>query len=188
MVHSDRPKHAYLNPGIVTTSPSVGQVPMADDDPTGSPTVSVDVLILVGSVICSDEDDKDEDEDPGHVDDDDEDDEIIHETLPKEAVHAHTPSRREHRSTLWKYLRRIDRHDLSEHGMKEHCGTHREEERRTGIHRVQKIQSNRAYHQRRMGSVSSESPSSSLRCRSLLQYLLTLTTLKENRHNQQGLE
>ena len=93
---------------------------MADDVPTGSATVSVDVSILpAGSPISGDEDDKDEDEDSGHVDDDDEDDEINHEALPKEVVRAHTPSRRERRSTLWKYLWRIDRHDLTGHGMKE---------------------------------------------------------------------
>ncbi len=32
--------------GIDTTPPSVGQVPMADDVPTGSVTVSVDVSML----------------------------------------------------------------------------------------------------------------------------------------------
>jgi hypothetical protein len=77
--------------------------------------------LSVGSLISSDEDDKDEDEDSGHVDDDDEDDEINHEALPKETVRAHTPSRRERRSTLWKYLSRIDSHHLTEHGMKEDC-------------------------------------------------------------------
>jgi hypothetical protein len=93
---------------------------MTDDVPTGSETVSVDVSMLpAGSPACSDEDDKDDHEDSGHVDDDDEGDEINHEALPKEAVRAHTPSRRERRSTLWKYLWRIDRHDLTGHGMKE---------------------------------------------------------------------
>jgi hypothetical protein len=67
---------ASAAPGIATAPPSVGQVPMADDVPTDSATVSVDVSMLAaGSFVCSDEDDKDEDEDSGYVDDDDEDDE-----------------------------------------------------------------------------------------------------------------
>ena len=115
-------KSASAAPEIATASPSGGQVPMTDDVPTDSETVSVDVSMLpAGSPACSDEDDKDEHEDSGHVDDDDEGDEINHEALPKEAVRAHTPSRRERRSTLWKYLRRIDRYDLPGHGMKEDC-------------------------------------------------------------------
>jgi hypothetical protein len=68
---------ASAAPGIGTAPPSVGQVPMTDDVPTGSATVSVDVSMLpTGSLISSDEDDKDEDEDSGHVNDDDEDDEV----------------------------------------------------------------------------------------------------------------
>jgi hypothetical protein len=42
-------------PGIDTEPPSVGQVPMTDDVPTGSATVSVDVSILpveVGLGVC----------------------------------------------------------------------------------------------------------------------------------------
>jgi hypothetical protein len=37
---------ASVAPGIATAPPSVGQVPMTDDVPTGSATVSVDVSIL----------------------------------------------------------------------------------------------------------------------------------------------
>ena len=62
---------------------------MADDVPTDSATVSVDVSMLAaGSFVCSDEDDKDEDEDSGYVDDDDEDDEInqhVQGVLPDES-------------------------------------------------------------------------------------------------------
>jgi len=54
---------ASAAPGIGTAPPSVGQVPMTDDVPTGSATVSVDVSMLPV-------------EDSGYVDDDDEDDEI----------------------------------------------------------------------------------------------------------------
>jgi hypothetical protein len=54
---------ASAAPGIGTAPPSVGQVPMTDDVPTGSATVSVDVSMLPA-------------EDSGYVDDDDEDDEI----------------------------------------------------------------------------------------------------------------
>ena len=46
---------ASTAPGIGTTPPSVGQVPMTDDVPTGSATVSVDVSILpveVGLGVC----------------------------------------------------------------------------------------------------------------------------------------
>ena len=57
-----------------------------------------------GSLTSSDQEDKDEDEESGHIDDEEDVDEINHETLPKETVRTHTPSRREHRSTLWKYL------------------------------------------------------------------------------------
>jgi hypothetical protein len=64
-------KSDSATPEIATASPSGGQVPMTDDVPTGSETVSVDVSMMpAGSPICSDEDDKDEHEDSGHVDDD----------------------------------------------------------------------------------------------------------------------
>ena len=72
-----------------------------------------------GSLTSSDQEDKDEDEESGHIDDEEDVDEINHETLPKETVRTHTPIRREHRSTLWKYLRRINKHSVPEHGMKE---------------------------------------------------------------------
>jgi len=95
-------------------------VPMTDDEATVSGGVSVDALMLpAGSLTSSDQEDKDEDEESGHVDDEEDVDEINHETLPKEAVRTHTPSRREHRSTLWKYLRRINKYNVPEHGMKE---------------------------------------------------------------------
>ena len=46
---------ASVAPGIATAPPSVGQVPMTDDVPTGSVIVSVDVSILpaeVGLGVC----------------------------------------------------------------------------------------------------------------------------------------
>ncbi len=49
---------ASAAPGIDTAPPSVGQVPMTDDVPTDSATVSVDVSMLPV-------------EDSGYVDDDD---------------------------------------------------------------------------------------------------------------------
>jgi hypothetical protein len=109
-------------PEIVTGPPSVGQVPMSDDVSTDSATISVDVSMLpVGSRGSIDEEDKDESEESGHVDDEEDVDDINHDTFPKETVRAHTPSTRERRSTLWKYLSRINKHDVTEHVMKEDC-------------------------------------------------------------------
>lgn len=80
-----------------------------------------DSILLGGSRGSNDEEDKDDDEESGHVDDDEDVDDINHDTLPKETVHAHTPSSRERISTLWKYLSRINKHDFPEHVMKEDC-------------------------------------------------------------------
>jgi hypothetical protein len=68
---------------------------MADAEPTGMGEVSVSVSMLpAASVVSDEEDEKEEDEESGHADDEEDVDDINHAALPKEAVHANSPTQR----------------------------------------------------------------------------------------------
>ena len=67
------------------------------------------------------EEESDEQAESGHSDDEEDVDDINHETLPKEAVRANTPTQRPQRSDIWKNVRRITNHDVSDHGMNAEC-------------------------------------------------------------------
>ena len=109
-------------PGIVNTPRSVVEVPMTDDEPTGSGGVSVSVSILpAGSLVSDDEEDKDEDEESGHVDDEEDVDDINHSALPKETVRPNSPTMRPQTADIWKHVRRIAKHDVPDHAMKTEC-------------------------------------------------------------------
>ncbi len=86
---------ASAAPGSATAPRSVVQVPMADAEPTGMGEVSVSVSMLsAASVVSDEEDEKEEDEESGHADDEEDVDDINHAALPKEAVHANSPTQR----------------------------------------------------------------------------------------------
>ncbi len=71
--------------------------------------------------VSSDEEDKEEDEESGHDDDEEDVDDTNHSVLPKDSVHTKSPGRRSEREEIWKYVRRITDHDLSDHVMKTDC-------------------------------------------------------------------
>jgi len=105
---------ASAAPGIAPAPRSVVQVPMTDDESAGSGGVPGPVPMLSG-------DEEGEDDESGHDDDEEEVAEINHEKLPKVAVRAHSPCKRAHKSLVWTHLRRIDRHDVTGHGMMSDC-------------------------------------------------------------------
>ncbi len=81
---------------------SVVQIPMSTHLPMGSGggRVSMD---SAGSIVSVDEEEKDEDEELAHDDDEEDEDEINHTHLPKEVVHAPSPSRRVQNAPVWKH-------------------------------------------------------------------------------------
>jgi len=85
------------DPGISTTPRSVVEVPMTDGE--------------VGEeAVAPEEEESDEQAESGHSDDEEDVDDINHEALPKETVHANTPTQRPQRSDIWKNVRRITNH------------------------------------------------------------------------------
>ena len=103
------------SPGIAIAPRAVGQVPIPGDGSTGSaaqvhneaaPMESADVEVRGAEENELWEDDVEEEED-----------EINHAKLPSEAIHAHSPGRRVHTSSVWKHLSRIGKHDVPGHAM-----------------------------------------------------------------------
>jgi hypothetical protein len=62
-----------------------------------------------------------EPEESGHSDEDEDEDEINHSALPKETVRANTPKHRTQKSDIWKHVKRIASHDVSDRGMNLEC-------------------------------------------------------------------
>jgi hypothetical protein len=111
-----------LPPGIATAPRSVVQVPMTDNVPTDSGEVSASASVLPARVhVSNDEEDKEEDEESGHHDDEEDVDDINHVVLSKDATRVNSPGRRSQREEIWKHVRRITNHDLSDHAMKTDC-------------------------------------------------------------------
>ena len=62
-----------------------------------------------------------EDEESGHDDDEEDVDDVNHVTLTKGVVRGNSPDRRSKTSDIWKHVRRIRNHDLTDHEMKTDC-------------------------------------------------------------------
>ena len=105
---------------ITTVPRSVVQVPMTDNLTTGTGGVSTSVNVLpAGTYVSIDEEEKEEDEESGHTDDEEDVDDINHSALPKETVHTNSPGKRVQRVDIWKQVRRICKHDVTNHVMME---------------------------------------------------------------------
>jgi hypothetical protein len=74
-----------------------------------------------GSGVSGDEEDKDEDEELAHDDDEQDVDDMNHTHLPKEAVHAHSPSKRRRGAPVGQHLKRIDKYNLSDRPINADC-------------------------------------------------------------------
>jgi len=90
---------------------------MPDDGSTGS-GASVDTED-VSMVPGGEEVNQGEENESWEDDDEEEVDEINHGKLPSALFRAHSPGRRPHTSGVWTILRRIDKHDVTGHEMKE---------------------------------------------------------------------
>jgi hypothetical protein len=106
------------SPGIAIAPRSVVQVRMPDDGSTGSGAGEGEAVSMVSAgedVNLGGENESSEDDDEEEVD------EINHAKLPREAIRAHSPARRPHKSAAWTYLRRIHKHDVPGHEMNADC-------------------------------------------------------------------
>jgi hypothetical protein len=109
---------ASASPGIAIAPRSVVQVRMPDDGSTGSGAGEGEAV----SMVSAGEDVNPGGENESSEDDDEEEvDEINHAKLPREAIRAHSPARRPHKSAAWTYLRRIHKHDVPGHEMNADC-------------------------------------------------------------------
>jgi len=95
---------------------------MSDGEVSGLGTeVSVSVSLPGEETVTPEEEENDEKSESGHIDDEEDVDDINHETLPKEAVRANTPTQRPQREDIWKHVRRIGNHDVPDRGMNAEC-------------------------------------------------------------------
>jgi hypothetical protein len=67
--------------------------------------------------LTPEEEESDEKTKSGHIDDEEDVDDINHETLSKEAVRANTHTQRAQREDIWKNVRIIANHDVTDSGM-----------------------------------------------------------------------
>ena len=69
----------------------------------------------------ADEEEKGEDEELAHDDDKEDEDEINHTQLDKEVVHTPSPRRRVQKDPVWKHLKCISKHNVSDREIQEDC-------------------------------------------------------------------
>jgi HD-GYP domain-containing protein (c-di-GMP phosphodiesterase class II) len=92
---------------------------MTDGEPTGFGEVSVSTSETLE--VSEEEEDKDEDTELGNSDDEEDMDDINHAALPKETVRPNSPTMRPQTVDIWKQVRCIVKHDVSDHAMKTEC-------------------------------------------------------------------
>ena len=78
-------------------------------------------MIPAAQTVSDEEEEKDEDEQSGHNDVEEDVDDINYPTLSKETVRANSPTQRPQTVDIWKHVRRITKHDVSDRGMKTEC-------------------------------------------------------------------
>jgi hypothetical protein len=61
---------------------------------------------------------RDEHDESGHTDDEEDVNDINHTTLPKEVVHANSPTQRAQRVDIWNHVSRIAKYDVSDKSAK----------------------------------------------------------------------
>ena len=67
---------------------------------------------------------EDHEEESGHEDDDQDVDDINHTQIPKETVCDHSPTVKTRGAPVWKHLKRITNHDVTDREIKEDCTDH----------------------------------------------------------------
>jgi hypothetical protein len=67
--------------------------------------------------VSPEEEESDEKVESGHIDDEEDVVYMNHESLPKEAVRANTPTQRAQRVDIWKNVRHIANHNVPDRGM-----------------------------------------------------------------------